>query len=640
MTDGSNYIGKHIGNYHVVAELSSGAFGSVYLAQHELLAARSVAIKLLHSMHLGSEQERDRFLREAQFLEVLKHPHILPLIDLGIDNGVPYLVTEYAPNGSLRDRLERQPTRPLPLEEAVTILSQIGQALQHAHQRHIIHCDLKPENILFNAKNEALLVDFGIALVLASTSAKHVPVVGTPVYMAPEQFRGTVSKDSDQYALGCIAYELFTGCAPFSDSNLAELVTMHMKAAPLAPTQLNPQLPVHIERAVLKAIAKQRADRHTDISAFITALHASAPTQAAALTIITEQHRALVLRAQKTKEQWVDEGNAHYRARRYAEALEAYERAIALDPQDAFFHYHRGNALRRLKRYEEALVSFEQAIQLHPNDASSHYYRGRVLYALKRYEAALAAFEHAIELDPNLAYAYNWKGNALRHLKRCEESLLAHGQAIALDPNDILFHYNKGIAFYTLKRYEEALVAYGRAVELDPNSANVHNARGSTLYGLKRYEEALAAYERAVELDPYNVSFHKNKGSALYGLKRYAEALTAYEQAIQLEPDDASAYSGKGIALEGMWRYQQALEAYEQAIRLNPYEAVYHRNRGDALRALYRNEEALAAYERALELDPDNATLHHKKGRALKRLGRLEEAEKAEERAKQLGYRG
>src|SRR6266702_480697 len=461
MIDGSNYIGKHIGNYRVVAELSSGAFGSVYLAQHELLAVRSVAIKLLHSMHLGSEQERDRFLREAQFLEVLKHPHILPLIDLGIDNGVPYLVTEYAPNGSLRDRLERQPSRPLPLEEAVTILSQIGQALQHAHQRNIIHCDLKPENILFNAKNEALLVDFGIALVLASTSAKHVPVVGTPVYMAPEQFRGTVSKDSDQYALGCIAYELFTGCAPFSDSNLAELVTMHMKAAPLAPTQLNPQLPVHIERAVLKAIAKQRADRHTDISAFITALHASVPAQAAALTIITEQHRALVLRAQKTKEQWVDEGNAHYRARRYAEALEAYERAIALDPQDAFFHYHRGNALRRLKRYEEALVSFEQAI----------------------------------ELDPNLAYAYNWKGNALRHLKRCEESLLAHGQAIALDPNDILFHYNKGIAFYTLKRYEEALVAYGRAVELDPNSANVHNARGSTLYGLKRYEEALAAYE-------------------------------------------------------------------------------------------------------------------------------------------------
>src|SRR5438270_247876 len=190
---------KEIGNYRVVREIDSGAFGRVYLAQHTLLKNRIVAIKLLHTTHLSSVEEHDSFLREAQFLEVLKHPYIMPILDVGIHEGFPYLVAEYAPNGSLRDRIRHYAPRPLPMQETLVILTQVGQALYYAHQQHIIHRDIKPENILFNAKGEALLADFGVATMIETASIKFATVIGTPSYMAPEQFQNSISKESDQY---------------------------------------------------------------------------------------------------------------------------------------------------------------------------------------------------------------------------------------------------------------------------------------------------------------------------------------------------------------------------------------------------------------------------------------------------------
>src|SRR5437660_5233934 len=138
-----NPIGRHIGNYRISAEIGRGGFAQVYRGEHLLLKERTVAIKFLHT-HLSSPEESARFLQEAGLLETLRHHHILLIYDVGIDQGFPYLVAEYAAHGSLRDRLLRQPSHPLPLAEALTILTQVGEALAHAHTQHIIHRDLKP----------------------------------------------------------------------------------------------------------------------------------------------------------------------------------------------------------------------------------------------------------------------------------------------------------------------------------------------------------------------------------------------------------------------------------------------------------------------------------------------------------------
>ncbi|HEY6286743.1 MAG TPA: serine/threonine-protein kinase [Ktedonobacteraceae bacterium] len=267
----NGYIDRCIGNYRIVALLGSGGFGSVYRGVHTILTDRTVAIKILHT-YLASMEECSRFLQEARLLEYMHHPHILHIFDVGIDNRVPYLVAEFASNGSLRDRIKRYAPNLFPLETSLSILSQIGQALEYAHQQNVIHRDLKPENILFDAKGAALLADFGIATQLTTNSVKHVTVTGTPSYMAPEHFQGSASKESDQYALACIAYELFTGQVPFTSSDFFALGFKHLTENAIAPTQLNPALPVTIEVAILKAMSKQRGDRYVDIRSFVTAM--------------------------------------------------------------------------------------------------------------------------------------------------------------------------------------------------------------------------------------------------------------------------------------------------------------------------------------------------------------------------------
>ena len=271
MENQGNDVGKSIGNYRICAFLGSGGFGNVYRAEHFILAERTVAIKILHT-YLDLEQDCHRFLQEAHLLEHMHHPHILHIFDVGIENRVPYLVVEFAPNGSLRNLIKQFAPNALPINTSLSILSQISQALEYAHQLNIVHRDLKPENILFDAKGVALLADFGIATQLTTNSVKHVTVSGTPSYMAPEHFQGSASKKSDQYALGCIAYELFTGQVPFTAPDFFALGFKHLTERAIVPTQLNPTLPINIEDAIMKAMSKQREDRFANIRAFMTAL--------------------------------------------------------------------------------------------------------------------------------------------------------------------------------------------------------------------------------------------------------------------------------------------------------------------------------------------------------------------------------
>ncbi len=233
-------VGQQIGNYYLATFIDSGSYGSVYQARHHIFSDNSpVALKLMHA-YLDASEDQELFFQEARLLRKLKHPAILPVVDVGFDNGRPYLVTEYAVGGSLRELLRQRNGQPMGLADALRILLSIGQALSHAHQQNVFHRDLKPENILFNERGEAMLADFGIAVAFATSHTFRVGQGGTPAYMAPEQFEGLVSPKSDQYGLGCLGYELLTGRRPF-DMDQAGLEMMwfqHAHVAPVPPTHL------------------------------------------------------------------------------------------------------------------------------------------------------------------------------------------------------------------------------------------------------------------------------------------------------------------------------------------------------------------------------------------------------------------
>lgn len=267
--------GQQVGNYHLVRLLGQGSFAEVYLAEHIYLKTQ-VAVKLLHT-HL-TEHEFISFLNEAQTIARLKHPHIISVLDFGID-GTPYLVMDYVPNGSLRQLYPRgstmlDPTRLddvlAPIMRLISYVNQIAAALQYAHDNKVIHCDVKPENMLISSDNRVVLSDFGIATIAHQTSSlKTVNASGTPVYMAPEQIAGKPRPASDQYALGVVIYEWICGSPPFHGEPLA--VMYQHTYAPVPPIPES-KVMAEVRQIVLQALAKNPEDRFVSVQAFASAL--------------------------------------------------------------------------------------------------------------------------------------------------------------------------------------------------------------------------------------------------------------------------------------------------------------------------------------------------------------------------------
>ena len=266
-------IGKPLGNYKVSSLIGKGIFADVYLGEHIYLNTR-VALKVLRApLDLHA---RESFLTEARHLSHLIHPHIVRVLDFGIEDQTPYLVMDYAQGGNLR-QLHPAGTV-VPLSTVLSYVTALASALQSAHDQHLIHRDLKPENLLLGPKGEVLLSDFGLALLTSSMDVLQVQErFGTLVYMAPEQIGGRPSPASDQYALAVLAYEWLCGHPPF-EGTVAELTSQHLFAEPASLREQQPEIPPAVEQVVLKALSKDPQLRYVDVLSFATVFEEASQT--------------------------------------------------------------------------------------------------------------------------------------------------------------------------------------------------------------------------------------------------------------------------------------------------------------------------------------------------------------------------
>lgn len=263
-------IGQQLGHYRLVKLLGKGGFAEVYLGEHVHLGTQ-VAVKLLHAQL--REETIAQFRQEARLLAQLKHPNIVRILDFGVENGEPFLVMDYAAQGTLRQRHARG--TPLALPTIVHYVKQIAQALQYAHDRKLIHRDIKPENMFIGENGEVLLSDFGIAAMSQSLRyAGTQDIVGTVTYMAPEQIQAHPGYASDQYALAAVVYEWLSGQPPFRGS-YTEVMAKHC-AVP--PPPLRGQLPIssEVEQVLFTALAKDPKDRFLSVQAFANAFEQAA----------------------------------------------------------------------------------------------------------------------------------------------------------------------------------------------------------------------------------------------------------------------------------------------------------------------------------------------------------------------------
>jgi eukaryotic-like serine/threonine-protein kinase len=262
----SDRIGQHLGNYRLAQLLGQGGFADVYLGEHLYLNTKA-AIKVLQK-RLSNEDMAD-FQNEARTIASLVHPHIVRVLDFGVDNATPYLVMDYAPNGTLRQFFPK--AVPLPPQRILPYVKQVASALLYAHERKIVHRDIKPENMLLGSNNAALLSDFGIATASQSSRFEgREPVVGTASYMAPEQIQGKPVTASDQYALGIVVYEWLTGDRPFRGT-FTEVASQHILVAPPPLRQKVPAISPEIEQVVMIALAKEPRQRFANVEAFANA---------------------------------------------------------------------------------------------------------------------------------------------------------------------------------------------------------------------------------------------------------------------------------------------------------------------------------------------------------------------------------
>ena len=259
--------GQELGNYRLTRLLGRGGFAEVYLGEHMRLKTQA-AIKVLYAQ-LDSDNSEE-FLQEAQTVAHLIHPNIVRIFDFDVKEGVPFLVMDYAPSGTLRQRHPKN-TR-LPIETIVPYIKQVADALQYAHDEKFIHRDIKPENMLIGRRSEILLSDFGIALIAQSTRMQSTQeVVGTAYYMAPEQLQGKPRLASDQYALGVVVYEWLSGSRPFHGS-FSEIASQHMFVPPTPLHEKLPSLSPALEEVVMTALAKDPHQRFGSVRAFANAL--------------------------------------------------------------------------------------------------------------------------------------------------------------------------------------------------------------------------------------------------------------------------------------------------------------------------------------------------------------------------------
>ncbi|GHO69502.1 hypothetical protein KSC_083940 [Ktedonobacter sp. SOSP1-52] len=264
-------VGQQLGNYRLVKLLGQGGFADVYLGEHIHLQTQA-AIKVLRLTLTPENMEG--FRKEAQVIAQLEHPHIIRILDYGVERGIPYLVMGYATNGAINRRYPRG-TR-VPLNILLSLLSQVASALQYAHNQRLIHRDIKPENMLLNRNDEVLLSDFGIALVAQTSRQTSLDVVGTATYMAPEQLMGKPVPASDQYALAIVAYEWLVGRPPFQGS-FSEVCAQQLNAPAIDMTRLDPQvMPLPLARVLEIALAKDPQQRYPDVLTFAHAFEQAA----------------------------------------------------------------------------------------------------------------------------------------------------------------------------------------------------------------------------------------------------------------------------------------------------------------------------------------------------------------------------
>jgi serine/threonine protein kinase len=523
--------------YRIERELGRGGMAVVYAAE-DLKHRRRVAIKVLDP-HLSATIGHERFLREIAVAAALQHPHILPLYDSGDADGLLYYVMPLVDGPSLRARIARD--RQLPVDEAIRIATQVAGALDYAHGRGVVHRDIKPENILLDGEN-ALVADFGIAKTLDAAGEALTATgiaIGTPAYMSPEQSSGEHGVDgrTDTYALACVVYEMLAGEPPFTGVSAQAVIAKRFASAAPSLRIVRETVPVAVDRAVARALARVPADRFASPTEFARALSANVVPGARArwrnwmigatgLIVAAVGVSLLSSRPSRGHRQTTDSlavdlaAKAHAQLDRRSAAsvsrgVELYRQAIARDSNyaDAWAGLARALEFARIWRYPVPAVpsdsvqplmvrASERAIEIDSNSAQAWISRAWVMRDIDPTSRAAMydAVHRALRIDSTVAEAWFLMGSVWQDSLEPRRAVDAYRRAISIDPgykNALAF---LGFEYMWMHNYDSALVWADSGKKVDPSAILVRQALGQVRRVRHEWPEAEEEYLAVVRL--------------------------------------------------------------------------------------------------------------------------------------------
>ncbi len=263
-------IGDQFDHFQILGHIAQGGMSDVYKA-YDLLSSKEVVLKIPDRMSIGDPAQFERFQRELEVMETLRHPAIQLGLGSGRYNSTPYLVTQLVVGKSMRDFV--QTSAPIPPDDAVQLIRKIADGIAHCHDHEIIHRDLKPENILITNEGQPIILDFGLALTKKSyrvTYANLSSTAGTPDYMAPEQIEGQRGDQrTDLYAVGMMLFELLAGRLPFSGDNTMAVMSQHLHGTIPCLDREQPNITPQLAAVVMRSLEREPKDRYSDLHAFI-----------------------------------------------------------------------------------------------------------------------------------------------------------------------------------------------------------------------------------------------------------------------------------------------------------------------------------------------------------------------------------
>jgi serine/threonine-protein kinase len=600
------------GRYRIERELGQGGMAVVFLA-HDLKHQRDVALKVMRP-ELAKSIGADRFLREVRIAAQLSHPHILGVHDSGDADGFLYYVMPVVKGESLRERLNRQ--RQLPIDDALAITQGVAAALGHAHAQGVVHRDIKPENILLH-DGEAVVTDFGIARAAGEVGERLTEtglVVGTPLYMSPEQASGEkeITGQSDLYSLGCVLYEMLAGEPPYAGSAAQAIIAKKLSEPVPRVSVLRDQVPPAVEAVLDRALSRAPADRFPTTARFATELEAArtlgaraAPERRRAWTRYVLGVTALAALAAAALLAGLPQrflGPKVTADTIRAVAVLPFENLGGGEEHAAFIAGLHHDLLTHLNRIEGLAVRSRTSVLA---------FMGRGM--------SLGEIGRALQVDAVMEGGVQWADGLLRvNAQLIDVKTDAHIWADQFDHETVTDLLTTQTAIVRriagelgVQLSAEASARVARRPTESDEAYDLYLRAYPLVAEFEDFAAATALLERAVAVDPgFALAYALlaramlwNRDNMTYG-EAADSALVLARRAVRLDPDVGETHGALGLTLDAKLVFDEAEQSYRRSIALSPGNAVAYLTLGEMKTTLGELDEAHELMLRAQVLDP------------------------------------